>query len=114
MADLVIRRRAELGYRNQEDVARDAGVGVTTWRQVEGAKQEGYRPVIEAAVTRVLGWPPDMLSRIAKGEDPPPSENETVNRRLDAVEEAVEELRAGVAELRQAVLDDAGQEGAAL
>lgn len=66
----VAHRRAELGFRKQDDAAKAAGIGVTTWRQIEGAKQDSYRPVILAAVALALNWPADALEKIGRGEPP--------------------------------------------
>ena len=86
----VAHRRAELGFRKQEDAAKAAGIGVTTWRQIEGAKQDGYRPVILAAVALALNWPADALERIGRGEPVEREQSDLEARvaRLEALLEA--------------------------
>lgn len=100
VAEAVKTRRAELGIRNQADAASMASVGVTTWREIEGAKRDGYTKAVEVLVARFLGWPTDMLRRIAGGEDPPEVDQamgervSSIEGRLGAVEEKVDQIFA--------------------
>lgn len=105
VAKAVSLRRAQLGFRRQEDAAAAARIGVQTWRQIEGAKQTSYTPVILAAVAETLRWPPDMLLRIAEGEEPP-MESPVLEERVAALEEGLSDVRAALSELRRFLGDD--------
>lgn len=101
VAEAVALRRAELGYRTQEEAAEAADIGVQTWRQIEGAKQDYYRKSTLAAVCRALDWPPNMLIRIGQGEDPPSQPDATLRRdvqqlhaKIDALTELVRSVVA--------------------
>jgi hypothetical protein len=101
VAEAVRLRRGQLGLRTQKEAAAIAGIGVTTWRQIENAHQDAYRPTILGAVARALQWPADALTRIAAGE-PLPAEEEGdllaqlagLSARLDRIEGTVDLLLA--------------------
>lgn len=100
VGDAVAARRGQLGFKSQEDAAEAADVGVQTWREIENAQRGNYRRSTLARVAFVLGWPANMILRIAAGEDPP--EERSADR------ETLRQLQADVAALRgqmQVVLD---------
>lgn len=99
-------RRGYLGL-TQDEAAQRAGVGVTTWRLIEGGKAQP-RPTTLAAIARALNWPPDAASRLARGETPPtmttPAEPEasgstSLEARLALVERSLVQLHARLDEL---------------
>lgn len=96
VADAVADRRAEMGFKRQEDAAEAADVGVTVWREIEGAKKTVYRRGTLTRIAKLFGWPPDMLQRIAAGEDPPASTDPATLRRLEQVEERLGRLEEAV------------------
>ena len=103
IASAVTIRRAQLGIRRQEAAAERAGIGVTTWRQIEGNKQIGYSPAILAAVERGLDWPSGAIEQIGTGGDIPQDAPGDIRSRLADVEDEVIGLQAEVRALRGAV-----------
>lgn len=100
VGEAVTVRRGELGL-SQEQAAALADVGITTWRLIEGAKRDYYRPNNLAGVARALQWPPDALLRLARGEPTSSLLGGELISRLSAVEDRV----AAVEEKVDAVLD---------
>lgn len=98
----VARRRRQLGFARQVDAAKAAGIGVTTWREVEAGRADGQRQGTRAAVAGVLRWPSDAIERLASGEEMP-DEPADAHQRLDAVEERLAVVEAGVIEAAAAV-----------
>jgi len=92
-------RRIEVGWKSQEDAALAAGVGVTPWRKVEGGLRTSLGTRTRVAIA--LGWPPDMIDRIAAGEDPPVVYD---GDRLTALETRFGQVEAMVTELRNFLL----------
>lgn len=99
----VARRRRQLGFIRQEEAAEAARLGVQTWRQVEGAKQTEYRHTTLAAIAVALRWPPDMLERIGRGEDPPDEDTRDTEIRLTALEDGLARIEERIERLTRTV-----------
>lgn len=87
VAQAVRRARERLGY-TQEQAAEVAGLGVVTWRQIEGG--EAVRSLSLAKAERGLGWGAGTLEALGRGGGPPArSPGEAVaGARLDLTEAA--------------------------
>lgn len=64
VADRVRSGRALLGL-TQAQAAKRAGVGITTWQQLERGESEEYRDTTLVKVDRLLGAPPGWLRELA-------------------------------------------------
>lgn len=100
----VRRRRRQLGWKNQGEAARAAGIGVTNWREVEGGAGN-KRQTSFTAIETLLRWPPDMIERLAAGEDPPVHDGGDLVVRVERLEADFSSLRAAW-EAQQALLAD--------
>lgn len=89
-------RRGQLGFRRQEDIATKAKVGVETWRDIEGGRRLRYRLGTLTLIASALGWPPDMLQRIAEGEEPPREDDPELVRRVDQLDDRLTRLESAV------------------
>lgn len=94
VASAVRRRRGEIGL-TQDEAAELAGIGLSTWTNVESARGESYRPKTLVAICRALGWKSDSIERLLIGEpaevadgqtDGSPAVNELVRSALDRAE----------------------------
>jgi transcriptional regulator with XRE-family HTH domain len=63
---LVRARRIELGL-TQEEVARDGGLSVATWRLLEQGGRDRYQQLTLSGAARALRWPHDAISRLLEG-----------------------------------------------
>lgn len=94
----VVRRRAELGLRQEDVVARIVPpISIDTLRKIEGG-QRAPRLTTLALVSRALDWPHDALDRISRhlppDDAPPVAELDQIKDRLDRLEENVDRLLA--------------------
>ncbi len=102
MAEAVRNRRGELGLTQDEVVERmDPPIGIQTYRRVEAGDQPNYRPTTLAAVARALDWPSDMLTRLATGRSGKATAAHLteIDRRLDSLEEALDQIALRVASM---------------
>lgn len=68
-ASAIRTRREDLDL-TQSDAARLADLGLATWSAVETNARDGFvRPTL-AAMSKALGWTPDSIERLARGEEP--------------------------------------------
>ncbi len=72
-------RRRAVKLRSMRAAADQAGVSETTWRQIESGRRQLHRGFIVAptpsdntktAVCMTLGWAPDCIDRLLRGEEP--------------------------------------------
>lgn len=103
LGEAVLARRLELGYATQQDAARAAGVGTTTWGLLEGGKQVPKTKRLRLAITRALQWPDDALDDPNVAPPPSPTEgllgpDQPVTRRY--FDEAIEKVRSEIAAVR--------------
>jgi hypothetical protein len=61
------------------------------WRDIEGAKQDHYRPTTLRGVEIALRWPAGMIHEIGRG-GPPASTLEAMHQRLERIERLVARL----------------------
>lgn len=63
-------RRGQLGY-GVEQLAAHVGVSADAWRTLEaGARPSGFHKEHAVAASTALGWTPDSLTRIVRGQRP--------------------------------------------
>lgn len=97
----------------QMDVASRAQVSLTTLRELQhNLNPRRRRPQTLSAVSEALGWPPDYLDRILRGDRPEPNADETgdpVLRAIDGLGEEIRELRNRVEQLEQRLTDEDAQ-----
>lgn len=87
-------RLMELGW-TQKELERRSGVSDTTLRNLQHARADNYRPAVLAAVSRALGWPPEAIDRISRGEPTPDPVERLSEREInDRVDSAMKELAA--------------------
>lgn len=91
------RRDDELGL-TQEQLAARAEVGTATIRLIETAGRKRYNRSTLRQVSQALGWTPDSIDRVARGDEPLLTEPST-----PATDEAYEKLRAELQLLRDDV-----------
>lgn len=69
-ARLAIReRRMECGL-SQERASDGGGLSLATWQGVEVGRIQSVRLSTAQAMARALGWTPDSIERLARGEEP--------------------------------------------
>lgn len=61
-------RRIEKGY-TQPKAAEAAGISITTWNSIEKGRSSGAA-LARAAICRLLGWSPDSIERLERGDKP--------------------------------------------
>ena len=96
VARAVSERMDELGM-SQMDLVRRSGVSDATIRRLtRGDDRYGFRRTSLAAVSKALGWRPDALTAISRGEDPPRTvdylDRQTLIEKVRAVRVACDEL----------------------
>lgn len=69
LAGAVRARRDELGF-TQAELAVESGVSEPTIRVIETARRGSYQRATLRAIAQALGWTPDSLDRILRGEEP--------------------------------------------
>ncbi|MFN8025703.1 MAG: helix-turn-helix transcriptional regulator [Acidimicrobiia bacterium] len=63
-------RREQLGY-SVDDLAAHVGVPAASWRTLEaGTRPSGFHKEHAVAASTALGWTPDSLTRIVRGQRP--------------------------------------------
>lgn len=100
VANAIDRRLAELGW-SQMDLVRQSGVSDATVRRLQrGGGDGGFRSSSLAEVSKALGWQPEALARVSRGEEAP----KTVDY-LDraALVRQIRKLRADVDDLEDMV-----------
>lgn len=106
VGNAVIRRRAELGLKQEDVIARiDPPISVDTLRKVEGGGRTPRLTTL-AMISKALDWPHDALDRISRRlpplDAPTDKELDEVRRRLDHLESQVDSI---VARLEAGELD---------
>jgi hypothetical protein len=96
----------------QMDVASRARLSLTTIRELQhNLNPRRRRPQTLAAVSEALGWPPDYLDRVLRGDRPEPHEDEVMDpvlQSLDSLGREIRELRDRVEQIeRQLAAEDA-------
>lgn len=90
VADAINARLPEL-HMTQQDVATEAGVSLTTVRDLRnnrGARRRSPRTL--GAISTALGWPYGTLDALARGQKPP---SDTLEARVERLETELAELR---------------------
>jgi hypothetical protein len=100
-----IRARLAEARLTQMDVASKAHVSLTTFRELQhNLNPRRRRPQTLSAVSEALGWPPDYLGQILRGEAPvahADEVNDPVLRALDDLSAEVEALRRRVEQIER-------------
>ena len=91
----------EVGW-TQKELERRSGVSDTTLRNLQHARADNYRPAVLAAVSRALGWPPEAIDRISRGE-PTPEPISRFSERM--VAERLSSIRKELAALEEELRD---------
>ena len=107
-----IRNRLAETRMTQMDVASRARLSLTTLRELQhNLNPRRRRPQTLAAVSEALGWPPDYLGQVLRGERPEPHANEVrdpVLAALDSLGREIRELRDRVEQIEhQLAAEDA-------
>ncbi len=111
VAEAIQTRLAETRM-TQLDVASRARLSLTTVRELQhNLNSRRRRPQTLAAVSQVLGWPPDHLQQVLNGDQPQSHEdevNDSVLHALDGLARQIQELRERVEEIEhQLAAEDA-------
>lgn len=69
-AKAAIRRRRESRGMSQQDAATASSISLSSWGQVESGDKTALRTKTAQAMSRALGWTPDSIERLARGEEP--------------------------------------------
>jgi hypothetical protein len=92
------------------DVAAKAHVSLTTFRELQhNHNPRRRRPQTLAAVSEALGWPPDYLGQVLRGDAPAAHAdevNDPVLRALDGLSAEVESLRRRVEQIERQLADE--------
>jgi transcriptional regulator with XRE-family HTH domain len=96
----------------QMDVASRARLSLTTVRELQhNLNPRRRRPQTLTAVSEALGWPPDYLGQVLRGDRPAPHEDEVMDpvlQSLDSLGREIRELRDRVEQIeRQLAAEDA-------
>jgi transcriptional regulator with XRE-family HTH domain len=107
-----IRSRMAETRMTQMDVASRARLSLTTIRELQhNLNPRRRRPQTLAAVSEALGWPPDYLDQVLRGDRPEPHDDEVkdpVLHALDCLGREIQELRDRVEQIeRQLAAEDA-------
>ncbi len=107
-----IRNRLAETRMTQMDVASRARLTLTTIRELQhNLNPRRRRPQTLAAVSEALGWPPDYLDQVLRGDRPEPHDDEVrdpVLHALDCLGREIQELRDRVEQIeRQLAAEDA-------
>lgn len=97
LAEAIDARMAELGIAGPSALAKAAGVTVAGIRPLRQGRRKNYQSRLTGPVCRALGWTPDSIDRILRGEDPVPLEPPLaadVPVRLAVLEKLVDEALA--------------------
>ncbi len=70
LAQAIIDRRAELGYRKREAFAAAAELSARLLSDLEHNRRQNYDRVTLASVEKALKWEPGAIQRILQGADP--------------------------------------------
>ncbi len=62
-------RRDQLGL-TQAELAHISGLSVSNWTALESGRRTTCRPGTARAMSAALGWTPDSIERLARGEEP--------------------------------------------
>jgi transcriptional regulator with XRE-family HTH domain len=95
VAERVRQRRLELGLRQAET----PGVSPASWRKLEGAKQQSYKPFLLRNVERALGWAPGTIERLLAGMEAEPARSADLGTRLAALEARFDRLERAIESL---------------
>jgi transcriptional regulator with XRE-family HTH domain len=111
VAEAVRNRLAETRM-TQMDVASRARLSLTTVRELQhNLNPRRRRPQTLAAVSEALGWPPDYLDQVLRGDRPEPHDDEVsdpVLQALDSLGREIRELRDRVEQIEhQLAAEDA-------
>ena len=107
-----IRNRLTETRMTQMDVASRARLSLTTIRELQhNLNPRRRRPQTLAALSDALGWPPDYLDQVLRGDRPEPHDDEVrdpVLHALDCLGREIQELRDRVEQIeRQLAAEDA-------
>jgi transcriptional regulator with XRE-family HTH domain len=107
-----IRNRLTETRMTQMDVASRARLSLTTIRELQhNLNPRRRRPQTLAAVSEALGWPPEYLDQVLRGDRPEPHDDEVrdpVLHALDCLGQEIRELRDRVEQIeRQLAAEDA-------
>ncbi len=107
-----IRHRLAETRMTQMDVASRARLSLTTVRELQhNLNPRRRRPQTLAAVSEALGWPPDYLDQVLRGDRGEPHEDEVTDpvlHALDCLGREIQELRDRVEQIeRQLAAEDA-------
>ncbi len=107
-----IRDRLAETRMTQMDVASRARLSLTTIRELQhNLNPRRRRPQTLAAVAEALGWPPDYLDQVLRGDRGEPHEDEVTDpvlQALDCLGREIQELRDRVEQIeRQLAAEDA-------
>jgi transcriptional regulator with XRE-family HTH domain len=107
-----IRHRLAETRMTQMDVASRARLSLTTIRELQhNLNPRRRRPQTLAAVAEALGWPPDYLDQVLRGDRGEPHEDEVTDpvlQALDCLGREIQELRDRVEQIeRQLAAEDA-------
>lgn len=86
---------AELGW-NQMELVRRSGVSDATIRKLMRGVRQAYRPQSLAEISKALGWPPQTMERLSRGEPKPKVadflDRQMLLRRVTEIRRAVDAL----------------------
>jgi len=89
----------------QMDIAAKARISLTTLRELQhNINPRRRRPQTLSALSEALGWPPDYLAKVLRGEDARPhadEEHDPVLKSLGSIERELGDLRGRVARIEQ-------------
>lgn len=68
--EFIARRRRRVGYRTQEDFARQLNVSASTIGNLERGRRDSYSPGFLDHVEDALGWTPGSIERTVQGGRP--------------------------------------------
>jgi len=65
-----VRERRESLRLSQNDAAARAGLSAGIWNMLENGRRESIRARTAKQIAEALGWTPDSIERLARGEEP--------------------------------------------
>lgn len=70
MAEAIERRMVELGIEGPSDLVNRTGLTYQGLLDLRRGRRKRYQARLTVPVTRVLGWSPDSIDRLLRGEEP--------------------------------------------
>lgn len=55
---------------SQSEAATRSGISLAVWNELESGRRKVSRPRTASLMARALGWTPDSIERLARGEEP--------------------------------------------